>query len=129
MSARRGAVVLRVGADVLFVPAGVALEIAPLPKVTRVHGAPAELLGIALHDGDVLPVLSIGPERGVMLVCTYLGEALAIVGGEVLHAGILESSGEREEHVMHEGVRARLLDVGALYARVQTGGWAGRLAG
>jgi hypothetical protein len=124
---RRGAVVLRVEGETMFIPAGVALEVTSMPRVTTIAGAPSELLGIALHEGSIVPVLSVGSARTRMVLCTYLGEPVGVTGGDVLHVGLLPSAGEHGELVVHHGRPARLLDVGALYARVQAGSWMGRL--
>lgn len=127
MSDERGGIVLRVDDGALaFLPASVAVKVAPLPRITRVAGAPFELLGIALHEGEIMPVISIGNARKEMVVCTQAGELLGLVGGTVLGTGMFEAEGDG---VTVKGAPAPLLDVAALYARVQEGAWAGKWGG
>jgi hypothetical protein len=126
MDAKRGGVLLRVGETLYFVPATVALALAPSPQVARVPGAPSGLLGIALQDGDVLPVMAIGGERGPMLVCSYLGEKIGLVGGVVVGTGLFEVDPEALDAVRFGAERARSLDLASIYAGVQGEGWAGR---
>ena len=120
-------------------PATVASKVLPMPNVARVPGAPAELVGVALVDGETLPVVAIGEldRRGSrrppsndrlradnrpMLVCTHLGERVALVGLEILATGRFDSSDP--EHILHEGAPVSLFDVGAVVARLREGRWA-----
>lgn len=105
-----------------FVPASVALRVAPAPSVTAVPGAPADLLGIALQGGVVVPVIAIGPDREEMLVCQHAGELLGLVGARVVRSGSFEMAPEDTDAVVFEGERAAVLDVAAIYARLQAGG-------
>jgi len=124
--ARRGGVLLRIEGQLFFVPSSIAVRVAPPPRVTPVPGGPAELLGIALHEGTILPVLSVGTRRGDMLVCQHAGELLGLVGGEVVHSGAFNPAAEKPHMVEHQGQLARPLDVAAIYARVQAGTRPGR---
>jgi hypothetical protein len=124
--AKRGGVLLRIEGTLWFIPASVALSISPAPQVARVPGAPAALLGIALQGGDVLPVLVVGLVRGPMLVCSYLGERVGLLGGEIVGTGLFEVDAESADAVRYGVERARPLDLAAIYARVQGEGWAGR---
>ncbi|HEY2517416.1 MAG TPA: chemotaxis protein CheW, partial [Polyangiaceae bacterium] len=63
MEAKRGGVVVRLEGGLLFVPASLAVAIAPVPQITRVPGAPEAILGAAMHDGDVVPVIVVGAAR------------------------------------------------------------------
>jgi chemotaxis signal transduction protein len=114
----KGGVVVRIGERAAFVPADVAVRIAPPPPIARVPGAPPELLGVAMHEGAILPVISIGPERERMIVCRHAGELLGLVGGVVERTGLVDESDAVE-----------VLDVAAIYARIQTGGWMARWGG
>ncbi|MGH7435053.1 MAG: hypothetical protein ACRENE_05200, partial [Polyangiaceae bacterium] len=107
-----------------FVPAAIALRVARTPPVTPVPGAPAGLLGIALHEGGVVPVLEIGPARGDMIVCRSDGELVALLGGEGFVTGVFTTAGDGLDLVEHEGRRHALLDVAALCATI--GAAAGR---
>jgi chemotaxis signal transduction protein len=124
-------VLVRLGAELHFVPASVAAAITPAPHVTRVPGAPEGLLGAALHDGDVVPVIAVGPADAaasstVMLVCSYLGEKVGLLGATIVGTGLYDVDSSAPDAVRHDGETARALDLAALYARVQGEGWAGR---
>ena len=129
MDAKRGGVLLRLEDALWFVPASVALTLAPPPQIARVPGAPAALLGIALQDGEVLPVIALGPRHGAMIVCSYLGEKVGLVGGEIVGTGLFEVDSEGGDAVRFGDERARSLDLASIYARVQGEGWAGRWRG
>jgi hypothetical protein len=118
--ARHAGVLLRVDGVLRFVPASIALRVASHPRVTPVPGAPADLLGIALHDGMVVPVVAIGTARREMVVCQYGGDLLGLVGGEVVRTGSFDAFFGLEDVVEHEGQPAHGLDVAAVYARVQS---------
>jgi chemotaxis signal transduction protein len=128
MEGQRGGLVLRVDGELRFVPATVALSVAPSVRVTAVPGAPPDLLGIAMHEGAVVPVVAIGAARGEMVVCQHAGELVGLVGGEVVRTGRFDSVADRADMVLVDGERVRLLDLTAVYARVQTGGRPGRLS-
>lgn len=122
MEGARGGVVLRVDGELRFLPATLAAHVAPAPRITAVPGAPPDLLGIAMHEGTIVPVVAIGAARAEMVVCQHAGELLGLVGGVVVRTGRFEAVEGRADLVQVDGERARQLDVGALYARVQTGG-------
>jgi hypothetical protein len=126
METKRGGVLLRLNGALHFVPATVAIAVTPSPQITRVPGAPEALLGAALHDGEVVPVVAIGTARGPMLVCSYLGEKIGLFGAQVEATGLYEVDPESANAVRHNGESARLLDLAGIYARVQGEGWAGR---
>jgi chemotaxis signal transduction protein len=119
---QRGGVLMRVEGELRFVPAALAVRVASMPRVTTVPGAPPDLLGIAMYEGAIVPVVSIGAARGEMIVCEYAGELVGLVGGEVIRTGRFDAVPDRVDLVMVDGERVRALDVGALYSRVQTGG-------
>jgi hypothetical protein len=118
--ARRGCIVVRVNGELRFVPAQQALRVAPAPRVTAVPGAPAELLGIALHEGTVIPVVAMGAARAEMLVCQHAGELLGLVGGEILGTGSYPVVAGRPDLVVVDDAHAKPLDIAAIYARVQS---------
>ncbi len=115
-----GGVLLRVDGALRFVPATVALRIAAPPRVTAVPGTAPALLGVALQEGVVVPVVAIGPERGEMIVCQYAGELVGIVGGAVVRAGTFTVAAGSPDCVEHEGCTAPALDVAAIYTQVQS---------
>jgi hypothetical protein len=116
---------LQVDGALSFVPASVVLRIAPAPRVTAVPGAPVELLGVAAHEGMVIPVIAIGEKRREMLVCQHAGEVVGLVGGEVLRTGtfdVVPAGPGEPDHVEHDGRRVPPVDVAGAYARVQAAG-------
>ncbi len=126
--ARRGGIILRVHDALAFVPASVALRVAPSPRVTPVPGAPAELLGVASYEGLVLPVVAIGSLRREMIVCQHAGELLGLVGGEVVQTGTFDAVPGRSDLVEYGGDQAHFVDVAAIYGRVQANARPGRWA-
>lgn len=120
MSSKRGGIVLRIEGELRFVPAAVAMRVGPIPRVTAVPGAPAELVGIAMHEGVVVPVVAVGSARKDLVVCQHAGELVGIVGGEVERTGMFDVVADRPDLVEVDGARVRPLDVGAAYARVQS---------
>jgi hypothetical protein len=123
---KRGGVLLRVDGALKFVPASVVLRVAPSPRVTAVPGSPPDLLGVAPFEGFVVPVIAIGPARREMVVCQHAGEIVGLLGGEVLRTGHFAMVSGEPDVVEHEGQHAQLVDVAAVYARVQAGARLGR---
>jgi chemotaxis signal transduction protein len=123
---RRGGVVLRLAGELRFLPASLALRVARAPRVTSVPGAPPELVGIAVHEGAVVPVVAVGEARSDMVVCKYAGELLGIIGGEVVRTGTFDVAHDRADVVLVDGERAPPLDIATVYARVQAGARPGR---
>jgi chemotaxis signal transduction protein len=121
-----GGLLVRVDGALRFVPAAIALRIAPPPRVTPVPGAPSELVGVAMHQGVIVPVVAIGSMRGEMIVCEHASELIGLVGGEVVGTGWFDVSAEEPDVVEHEGVRVESLDVTAIYSRVQSSARPGR---
>jgi hypothetical protein len=128
---RHGGVVFMAGEHLAFLPATVALKVIPMPEVARVPGAPRELAGVALVDGETIPVVRVlggtaPASGGALLVITFLGERIGLSGVEVLATGRFESMAESAhgENVVHEGRVARLFDVAALVSKVREGRWA-----
>ncbi len=118
---KRPGLLLRVDGALMFVPASIAATVTTGARITRVAGAPDELLGIVLHEGHVVPVVAIGRHdvalglpSGTMVVCSYLGEPIALVGAEVVQSGLTEVEG------------ATPIDFPSIYARIQAGGWSTR---
>ena len=126
MEAKRGGVLLRLDGALHFIPASVALAVTSAPQIARVPGAPEALLGAALHEGEVVPVVAIGAARESMLVCSYLGEKVGLLGAHIEATGLYDVDPEAADAVRHNGETARTLDLAAIYARIQGEGWAGR---
>jgi chemotaxis signal transduction protein len=134
-----GGVLFRVGEELYFLPAQTAIKVLPMPRVARVPGAPVELVGVALVEGEMVPVVAIGdldargsrrpppPDRPradnrPMLVCTHLGERVGLVGLKIVATGRFESADP--EQIEHDGVPAALFDVAAVFSRLREHRWA-----
>ena len=98
--AQRGHLVFACGDSLYAVPAERAAEVVSLPALTRVPGAPAHLLGVFAHRGEVIPVIDIGlllgtrgeaTTRRAVLVRVPRG-SLALTAGRV--AGVSVLTGE-----------------------------------
>lgn len=129
MEAKRGGVLLRLDGALRFVPASVALAVTTPPQIARVPGAPEMLLGAALHEGEVVPVIAIGGTRESMLVCSCHGEKVGFLGARIEATGLYDAAPGGLDGVLHAGEIARTLDLSTIYARVQGEGWAGRWRG
>ena len=135
-----GGVVFRVADAQYFLPATIAFKVLPMPELARVPGAPAELVGVALVEGEMVPVVAIGEldtrgsrrppavgeyrrvDNRPMLVCTYLGERVGLVGLEIVATGSFAA--EDPDHVIHGGLSVPLFDVSAVVGRLREGRWA-----
>ena len=116
----QGGVVFRVAEALFFLPATVAQRVAPVPQIGRIPSAPPDLCGLALVDGEMIPIVALGQSRSAMLVVTYLGDRLGLVGIDVIATGRFET---RHDHVLHRDEHARLFDVAAVVARVRDIRW------
>jgi hypothetical protein len=125
---RRGGVLLRVDDVLCFLPASVALRVAPAPRVTSVPGAPPDLVGVTLYEGVVVPVIAIGSARSEMVVCQHAGELVGLVGGQVVQSGSFDVVAGRADRVMHEGQPAQIVDLTTIYGRVLASTRPGRWA-
>ena len=136
-----GGVLFRIAGELWFLPASIAMKVMPIPEMAAVPGGPPELRGVALVDGNMIPVVdafeeplerlerSATPGDGApvgeqaMLVCAVLGETLGLVGIDVVATGRFEP-GESVGEVKLGDEMARTFDVAALVARVREGRWA-----
>lgn len=125
---RRGGVLVRVESVFCFVPASVALRVAPSPRVTSFPGAPPELVGVALYEGQIVPVIAIGSARDEMVVCQHAGELVGLVGGEVVHTGSFDLVPGRADCVVYDGQHAQMIDLTAIDSRVLASARPGRWA-
>lgn len=103
MAESHGHLVFAVGSSLYAVPADTASEVVTVPSLTRVPGAPAHLLGVFAHRGEVLPVVDLtrllgtpgdGAFRRAVLLRTPKG-AVALTATKVLGVSTLEGSFER----------------------------------
>jgi hypothetical protein len=129
MASRKvGGILIRVDGTLVYLPPAVALKLAPVPQIARVPGAPRELRGIALHGGEILPILAVGSARESMVVCTYAGALLGIVGGHVVGTGMFDVA-EDGVSASHEGETAVAFDLAGLCEQMQTDSWGGHWHG
>jgi chemotaxis signal transduction protein len=117
---------VRINGALYLVPAAVALRVAPAPRVAPVPGAPPELMGVAMHEGSIVPVVATGSARTEMIVCQHATELIGLVGAEIVGTVSFDTSAERPEILEHQGESVEPLDVAAIYARVQSGARPGR---
>lgn len=125
---QRGGVVFRVAGKSWFLPASIAMKVLPIPEMARVPGGPPELHGVALVDGNMIPVVDVNDEpwaqpSGAMLVCLALGERIGLVGIEIVATGRFDAA-DAPGSVIVGGEKARGFDVGQVIARVREGRWA-----
>ena len=129
----------RIGEERHFLPAAIASKVLPMPGVARVPGAPADLVGVALVEGDMVPVVAVGEveRRGSrrppttsrpradnrpMLVCEVMGERIGLVGLEIVATGSFAPA--EPEGVVHDDAVVPLFDVAAVVAGLREGRWA-----
>ena len=132
-------ILFRVDGALYFLPASIATKVLPMPNVARMAGAPALLVGIALVDGETLPVVAVTdlgargsqrppPADGAradnrpLLVCTVSGEKVGLVGLSIVKTGRFETSDASA--VEHEGEIASSFDVAAVISRLREHRWA-----
>ena len=117
----RGGLVFRVRSLWSFLPADVAIQVAPRPQIARIPGAPPGLLGLALTEGVILPVIELGGEPGPMIVCVHRGEQLGLVGVVDVESGMFPAG--EGAGVLFRGELVRTLDLEEIYARVHVVRW------
>ena len=135
-------VVFRIATAHWFLPASVAMKVMPMPEVARMPGGPPELRGVALVDGNMIPIVDVdpvgappsslrdmrmprevkAPSSKAMLVAVVLGEAVGLVGLDVVATGQFES--EDGTSARWDNVTARVYDVVEAIAKVREGRWA-----
>lgn len=69
--APRGHLVFACGESLYGVPSERAAEVVNLPALTRVPGAPAHLLGVFAHRGEVIPVVDLARLTGAKSEASY----------------------------------------------------------
>ena len=108
-------VVFRANGEAFYLPANVAMKVLPVPEVAHIPGAPTELLGVALVEGDMIPIIALGdpPFGAAMLLCNCLGEKMGLVGLEIVATGRVDKVES-----------AKPFDVASVIARVREGRWA-----
>ena len=122
--AQHGGVVFRAAGDLFFLPATIAMKVLPILEVARIPGAPSDLLGVALVEGDMIPIIALDwghPLGTAMLLCSCLGERLGLVGLEVVATGRFKDA---QGDVIYGTETASLFDVASVIAKVREGRWA-----
>lgn len=103
MADAHGHLVFACGSSLYAVPADTASEVVTVPNLTRVPGAPAHLLGVFAHRGEVMPVVDLTRLTGrplderfnrAVLVRTPQG-AVALTASRVLGVSQLEGAFDR----------------------------------
>lgn len=133
----RGGVLVRISDRAkrrfVFVPAEVVRGVVVLPAVTAVEGLRPPAVGVALANGEVVPVLCLDAaglspssrnERTTALLCDAEGKPVAIVGRAVEAAGVFVLS--RDGFVRTGDEEAEIVDVPALYRSAEAAIWSER---
>jgi hypothetical protein len=118
--ATRGGLVFRVGERRWFLPAEIALKVAPRPQIARIPGAPPGLLGVALSDGTILPVVELAPDHESMVVCLHRGEHIGLLGATSIESGVFPANDA--DGVLVKGAAIPPLDLDELYGRLHVRG-------
>jgi purine-binding chemotaxis protein CheW len=110
----QGHLLFACGSSLYGVPADTASEVVNVPALTRVPGAPAHLLGVFAHRGEVLPVVDLSrltgkpleeSARRAVVVRTPRG-AVALTATKVLGVSQLAGSFDRlGETGVHQHLR------------------------
>ncbi len=135
-------VVFRIAAEHWFLPATVAMKVMPMPEVARMPGGPPELRGVALVEGNMIPIVDLdplgappsslrdvripreikAPSSKAMLVALVLGESVGLVGLDIVATGQFAS--DDGTTARWGDVTARPFDVVEAIAKVREGRWA-----
>lgn len=113
MAPRPGLLVRR-GAERLFIPAGVARHLVPLPRLSRL---PWDCAQMALVGGEVVAVVELSEPTGLLVLCEISGQSVALSGLVAERAGFWPESGAG---VRVDDSEVPLLDLAAALARFQT---------
>lgn len=134
-----------------FVPADVAVRVTALSSLTAVPGVRPPVAGIALADGAVVTVLSLGeaiggaapglpagekrsyepgedwivPGADRAVLCNLGGFWVALTGATVLATGVFDAA-PAGEGVLWRSEVVPVIDVRALYAQAEAATWAER---
>jgi hypothetical protein len=104
----RAGVVVRIGTELRFLSAHAVRRFVPPPTLSDVAGTG---LTMTLVDGQVLPVITVGPRGSALTVCDVGGELVGLLGVDPEAVGFFEVEGSG---VSYHGMRAAALDVAAL---------------
>jgi hypothetical protein len=113
MAPRAGLLVKR-GAETLFIPANVARQLVPSPRLSRLPWDSAQM---ALAGGEVVAVVELGEPSGLLVLCEFSGQLLALSGLAAERAGFWPESGAG---VRVDDAHVPELDLAAALAQFQT---------
>ncbi|MGQ0506875.1 MAG: chemotaxis protein CheW, partial [Myxococcaceae bacterium] len=109
---RQSHLVFSCGASWYAVPAARSAEVVSFPALTRVPGAPAHLLGVFAHRGEVIPVIDLAtltgnkPETTKRAVLVRLDRGvLALTASKVAGVSLIEG---KQDPLGTSGVQAHL---------------------
>jgi len=86
---RKPGILVRAGGELGFIPAEVARQVVPLPKLSPVATTPLQM---AVVSGQVVPVVALGSPTQALLVCELDGELVGFSGLEVDRAGAFDAT-------------------------------------
>jgi hypothetical protein len=89
MPPRAGLLVKR-GAETLFIRASVVRQLVPSPRLSRV---PWDTAQMALVGGEVVAVVELGEPSGLLVLCEFSGQLLALAGLSAEKVGFWPESG------------------------------------
>jgi hypothetical protein len=89
MPPRAGLLVKR-GGETLFIPASVARQLVPLPRLSPM---PWDTAQMALVGGEVVAVVELGEPSGLLILCEFSGQLLALSGLSAERVGFWPKSG------------------------------------
>ncbi|MBS2018389.1 MAG: chemotaxis protein CheW [Deltaproteobacteria bacterium] len=123
-----GGVIVLVAGKRAFVPASTAIKVLPMPVVARVPGGPRSLVGVALVEGEMVPVVAVAElvaargqrDNRPMLLCAHGAERVGLVGLEVLATGKFPGDARAIEW---NGEAVPAFDLGPVFARLEEGRW------
>jgi hypothetical protein len=115
-TSNRAGVVVQLKRELRFLPAAAVRRFVPVPMLSDVAGTG---LTMALVDGQVLAILTVGPRSFALTVCEVGGQLVGLIGVEPLAVGFFSADGSG---VSFHGQRAEALDVAELLrASVRSG--------
>jgi hypothetical protein len=113
MPPRAGLLVKR-GVETLFIPASVARQLVPSPRLSRV---PWDTAQMALVGGEVVAVVELGEPSGLLVLCEFSGQMLALSGLSAEKVGFWPESGAG---IRVGDMQVPELDLAAALAQFQT---------
>jgi hypothetical protein len=120
--------VFRTGPTEFFLPADVVLRVLPMPKVQPLPGAPSEVLGFALVEGEAALLLGIGRQTPHLVVCAHGDDRVGLVGAQVLRTGLFAAD-PHGPGVIHNGRVVPTFDLAGICATAERGVSSARLSG